>query len=303
MHKSPRRHHYIPQFLLRNFLCPLEENLYCFNKHNGNIFQSTPANLFLEKDFYTINDQAIMEYFYSNLIETHCAPVIERLLKSYSLQDLSKNDFLTLNMFVVAQWARTHRNKDFIRNLVKGFQQKLQKIQKTSDKPLLDQYGQAIPLDSLNENEINQLQAQMLLGAFPLYIQALEMNKSYYLLYAAKAQDYYYIGDNPVVMHQSHPHSLYGSYGLSVPFIEIYLPLSPKLTLAIVDKALPLTHLHPHRSTILTNSMSVRFLNALQIRWARQYIASGSPNFHTAADFLEKNPIFKTEQEGTNIKF
>lgn len=48
----------------------------------------------------------------------------------------------------------------------------------------------------------------------------------------------FYIGDDPVVMHTDHPTVAgRGALGLSVPFIQIFLPLSSDLMLCTFDKA------------------------------------------------------------------
>lgn len=83
-----------------------------------------------------------------------------------------------------------------------------------------------------------------------------------------------------------------------VPYIEIYCPLSSKLTLAILDKKLPLTQRHPNKSLLLMNQARVEFLNRLQVGWASRYVASSEEDFSTAQNFLLKYPSFRTDSEG-----
>ena len=100
MPKQPRKHHFVPQFLLKNFQSYPEANLYCLNKRDGSIFPSRPANLFAQRDFYTIQKQQIMEEFYSKFIETNCADVIDKVVRFYSLEGLSDKEFELLKLFI-----------------------------------------------------------------------------------------------------------------------------------------------------------------------------------------------------------
>ena len=303
MSKQPRKHHFVPQFLLKNFQSYPGANLYCFNKRDGSIFPSKPANLFAQRDFYTIQKQQIMEEFYSKFIETNCADVIDKLVRSYSLKGLSDKEFELLKLFCFAQSVRTPRTKDSIKKITKAVISKMRKIESTSNKKLLDMQGRPIPLKGITEDEINQQQAMMVLANFNIGVKAIGLNKSVYLFCPRKKEDVFYIGDNPVVMHQTNRLAPYGAYGLAVPNIEIYLPLSPKLTVGFMDKNIPLTHRHPDKSTILLDTEQTEFLNRLQVGWAKKYVVSSTDDFQTAKDFLEKNPLYKTDQEGTNIRF
>lgn len=49
---SSKRHHFIPQFILRNF-ADQEGKLYCYDKERGRFFSTSPANVFSRKHLYT----------------------------------------------------------------------------------------------------------------------------------------------------------------------------------------------------------------------------------------------------------
>ncbi len=52
---DPKRHHYIPQFLLKNFLDD-SGRFWVFDKKKGKLHQGTPRNTFVEKNLYrTLN--------------------------------------------------------------------------------------------------------------------------------------------------------------------------------------------------------------------------------------------------------
>src|SRR5690606_7321193 len=48
----------------------------------------------------------------------------------------------------------------------------------------------------------------------------------------------FYIGDHPVVLHNSEPRTMYsGHLGIGAPFIQIYLPLAADVLLCAYDRA------------------------------------------------------------------
>lgn len=49
---SPKRHHFIPQFILRNF-ADQEGKLHCYDKEREGFFSTSPANVFSRKHLYT----------------------------------------------------------------------------------------------------------------------------------------------------------------------------------------------------------------------------------------------------------
>ena len=56
MAKSSKRHHYLPQFYLKNFTC--EDGLLClFDRETKTFRRQQPLNTALEKDFYAVTDK------------------------------------------------------------------------------------------------------------------------------------------------------------------------------------------------------------------------------------------------------
>ena len=53
---SPKRQHYIPQMLLRNF-ADKKDKLHCYYKPDGKLFETSPENVFLQSRLYTHHDR------------------------------------------------------------------------------------------------------------------------------------------------------------------------------------------------------------------------------------------------------
>ena len=82
---DPKRHHYIPQFLLKNFLDD-SDRFWVFDKKKGKLHQGTPRNTFVEKNLYrTINfdhgNYSCEAEEELSRIESRAAPVIKKIIK------------------------------------------------------------------------------------------------------------------------------------------------------------------------------------------------------------------------------
>lgn len=55
MNKEPIRHHYIPQFILRNFCFDEENRLYYFNKETSEIYERRTSEIFMVRNLYRDN--------------------------------------------------------------------------------------------------------------------------------------------------------------------------------------------------------------------------------------------------------
>ena len=82
---DPKRHHYIPQFLLKNFLDD-SDRFWVFDKKKGKLHQGTPRNTFVEKNLYRtlIFDHGNYSYEAEeelSRIESRAAPVIKKIIK------------------------------------------------------------------------------------------------------------------------------------------------------------------------------------------------------------------------------
>ncbi|MGN0016130.1 MAG: DUF4238 domain-containing protein [Candidatus Avelusimicrobium sp.] len=297
MKNKTRKQHFVPRCLSKNF-SNKEGFIFRFDKKTDEIVKTSSADLYAKRDFYTFYKNPIMEDFYSREIETKTSVALRRVIHDLSLQNLTDEEIDRLLAFCLVQSQRTA----VMREGIEKIERKLLEITLAhlDAQDRLENKPEGIKLDDIqiqiDPEHIKYVQAHNLLKGFSSFMQAIKYNKHLYLLHAGHGT--YYLGDHPVVMHQSHPIPPYGSYGYMVPYIEIYCPLSSKLTLAILDKNLPLTHIHPNKSSLLMNQARVEFLNRLQVGWASRYVASAEEDFSTARDFLSQNPSFRTEPDG-----
>ena len=82
----PIRHHYIPQFILRNFTDE-QDYLHCYRKSNRKVFRTKPTNIFVENNLYTQLDEKGQENFSAELeiaksIEGPAKSVLNKIMHS-----------------------------------------------------------------------------------------------------------------------------------------------------------------------------------------------------------------------------
>lgn len=108
---EPVRHHYIPQFLLRNFADP-QNRLWVLRKDTKTIFQASTKAIFYENHLYSKLDggqyDAALEKLYSKL-ESQAAPIVARIVadvRSDRLPTLTKDEREVWSQFYYQQMKR-----------------------------------------------------------------------------------------------------------------------------------------------------------------------------------------------------
>lgn len=104
----PKIHHYVPQFLLRNFAVPSSGQICVFDKRDDKIFQTNVKNTAAEKSLYDIEfPKGVLsaESSLSNL-EGSAAHVIFKILREENLSQLTEDDKIVMCLFIGTQMLR-----------------------------------------------------------------------------------------------------------------------------------------------------------------------------------------------------
>lgn len=123
MANQPKRHHYIPQFILRNFT-DHNGKLYCFDKRLSKTFTSVPTNVFVKNNLNThkYEDGTTSTHLESSLskeIESPAAVVVEKIITSARHGDnleLTQSEQKVWINFLYAQLMRHPHQRDFVQN-------------------------------------------------------------------------------------------------------------------------------------------------------------------------------------------
>ena len=84
---NPIRQHYVPKFILKNFV-NINNTVFVFDKENSKNFQSSINNIFVSKNFYTIDNNFYIEKYYSNE-ETSISNIIQDILIKKTISHFS----------------------------------------------------------------------------------------------------------------------------------------------------------------------------------------------------------------------
>lgn len=117
MADSPKRHHYVPRFLLESF-GDANGQLHVFDRGRKRLYKGSPNNVFFETylyrffDPFTGTDSNIVEEEL-NRVETDAAPVIQKIIRSVRALDnprLSETERYRWARFYYTQSRRTPEN-------------------------------------------------------------------------------------------------------------------------------------------------------------------------------------------------
>ncbi|MBJ9201384.1 DUF4238 domain-containing protein [Citrobacter freundii] len=315
------RQHTVPRFLLRHFSTPARGKrlrLYAFDKAAGRAYATTPDDATVRNTFYNLDDHPERPSLEPllGIYEHEAAPVIADLLRHKDIRELTQDDRYKLAVFVAVQRARTFGELARISGMISVLVNKMVAIGATEE-----QAGETLGISPEGDHRdvfLRQLVQQV------SHIDHL-LNKDWFLL-ETKPEHPFFVSDNPVVLENSNDFGPYGNIGLAVPGIQIYLPLSSTLMLAIYCPSIRqqkirlkqellynivnAPHLIPAHSCPFDNlkylnrftdyllmpltEKHVMHYNALQVEYAEQYVFCGENEFSLVERMLADNDRFRT---------
>lgn len=217
--------HYVPKFILRNFLGNVEkEQVHVFKKSTGKGFTTSIANIMAERRFheFRVDDQ-----YYATFEESIChiediiLPIYTKVLENEAL-DGSPEEKATLLAFLAFQFTRTQAQRDLFDSLEDQFSEKLAEMGAS----LENIQGYAPRTD-----QSRKLQHINFIKNFTEKIMGYLVDKDLMLLKASPGR-YFYLSDHPVCLHNDEPRrSFLSNLGFSCKGIQVYLPLSAELML------------------------------------------------------------------------
>jgi hypothetical protein len=217
--------HYVPRFLLKNFVTGKKEQVWVFDKATGKRFRTNVRNVAAETGFYDFelkDAKLTLEPALSDL-EGKTATILKPIIRQASLESLTQEDRHTLSYFLAVQFVRTKQWREMWAAFSEDFAESLRK--------------RGINPDQIEGYKAPSEKDLKLEAVSAIVTRAKEfaphfLSKTWVLLKATRNHPFY-IGDNPVAMYNNISHGPYGNIGLAVRGIEIYLPLSSHLTLAM----------------------------------------------------------------------
>ena len=285
-----------------------EPSIHCFDKTTGRRYKDTIRKAGGENKFNTFLDEDGSEWCAEDkfcVVEDRAAPVIEKLLATRSIHGLTWDERAALAVFVHIQSGRTKARRSEL-GALHGMV--LEEIARRGFdcSALLERYG-----PPPGENETRKLAIEMGFETINLIAPNYAEGKDWLLLQSRGLP--FYLGDHPVTKRNAvkSPDGMPGNLGMLCPGIEIYLPLSPEISLAIwcasnaegcrkrLDRGngIPLDYeiveaIEQDRP-LMQNRRQVSSLNFLQMYYAERVIFSHDGDWTLACEILEMRPDLK----------
>ncbi len=221
--------HYVPEVLLKGFAIPRkrgEPQVHVFDKLESRTFRTSIGNIVAEREYYDFEHERGKTSMESSLskMDDHARQAFDNILENESLQELPGGDRDWIRIFIVTQHLRTPHFKQSLRDLdaaIKGT------VERMGRDPAEVEGRKSIG----DENKL-KLQANTFLSkSIQHHVASLKDKAMIILNTDLKYQ--FWISDNPVTMHNDKDFGPNGNIGLRVPGIQIYLPLSPTITLGV----------------------------------------------------------------------
>ena len=306
--------HYVPQFLLKNFVVGKKDHVWVFDKMTRKRFRTNVRNVAAETSFYDFDFEDATLTLEPSLgaLESRVAAILRPVVRDASLESLSQQNKVLLAQFLAVQFVRTKQWREMWGAFSKDLTETLR--ERGWDPTKIE--GYKTPTEA--ELKIEAARALVDADRFAPHF----LDKTWVLLKATRGHPFL-IGDNPIAMHNTRELAPYGNIGLAVPGIEIYLPLSKDLTLglwcpshekelrAAVRKIDQIRSLDPAMAERLTAgplnaqellysidtgraATSIRdtitYSNSLQIRHASRFVFSCTDDFELAEHMLSDDP-------------
>jgi hypothetical protein len=227
--RKPEVQHYVPKLLLRNFGVAgkgKELQLHVFDKQKRRSFQTSIDNIAAERAFYDLDlhgEVRSVEPLLSSM-ESEAKQVIEKLISERDLSCLSEEERSWFAIFLAVQRTRTRHFRETIRDSDQQFVQLLKT--RGIDPNNVSNYR---PLSG--EEEVKRFSSVFMMRSLPEF--AAQMLHKKWILMEAHPGSTFIIGDNPISLHNDQDFGFFGNLGLGVEGIQIHLPLTPTLTLAL----------------------------------------------------------------------
>lgn len=296
MANEPRKHHYVPRSVLRNFTIDGEgRRLYVFDKQSGRSFPASVLDAGAERDFNRVQICGKNYNFESMFqeVDDRLARVVAKVLKEASVKELSVDYKQNLPLIIACQLLRTK----LIRTTPVELSRQLSEWLRERGLP---------ETETISEEDARRIALRMLLriDEFATPIQG----KDFVLLYSPEQR--LWTSDNPVVFNNSFP---YGQTGLKSPGVEIYYPISSNLCMAfycpsireILCEAIDPNHPRPNnrdpfmvslyralidRVTLKISRSFAEYLNVLQISQSSRFLYSSDKDFGEAERAISERP-------------
>jgi hypothetical protein len=309
---TPKKQHYVPQFILKNFRAGKKKRVQVFDKLRKLAYPSSVRDAACEGGYYNIEIDGEGYTLEGKLasLEDMASTVIRKIVNQETLTSLDAKDLAILHLFCAVQLLRTEHQRNFGKQL----QETLLKWLEKRDLNPEDVENFEIQNDQqIKQNHVRNINSLAL--DFAEHFK----NKILMLVKAPHGTEFI-ISDNPITMHNEMPRTGRGNLGLAVEGIQINMPVSHSLSLTfacpimmgeIIERVNKLKVLWSfglvprlpgsQEAVELVEAIesgrareirpeNVDFYNSLQVIQSSRFVYSCNGDFSLVEDMLRTNP-------------
>lgn len=288
----PRRQHYVPRFLLRNFLND-KGRFSVFDKAKEVVFESKPEAIMAESYFYDFVDRKGEQQTFEYVLGEHestIAALTRTIIERESIAHLTRMDRLNIAQFIAVLQHRVQAVRQRLTSLHDGIQRVLAErgIDGGDVAPKLTP-------EQLHEASLGEMHRSIKNGR--------PLAKRRWMLQRAPDATPFYISDNPVAMVN---YLIPDARHIEHPDVELYLPISSRFCLYILSDAVAMTLLagvvpeaREQAEALRTGAPdqlapeNVVHQNSLQVQYSSRFVIAPDDNFEIAREMIAKNPKLK----------
>lgn len=236
LHTDVVRQHTVPRFLLENFAIGSEKNkrakqVFALNKLTRNVLKMSVNDATVHSRFYNLHDQPSIVSLESLLClyEGSGATVIRKLISTKNIRGLSEEERNALARFVTVQHLRARGEYENQKHTAQRLYHAIK-----SRGIISEEVESYFSDENFEQNTKGNFLDQIVDSDFEMSII---LGKEW-LLFETTLDRPFYISDNPVTMYNETDFAGRSNTGIALPGIQIYLPLSATLMLAMVCPSL-----------------------------------------------------------------
>ncbi|MCC9073555.1 DUF4238 domain-containing protein [Flavobacterium sp. F-65] len=303
MTNESKKHHYLPQFVLRRFSIDTKgKQIYVFDKQTEKCYTSSILNSGSENDYNTVltdTEEFNFEYLFQKTDNLY-AELTRKIIEQGSFDGLDYDDFKSLALVTVNQLRRTKLERstmDYVNR----------EIYNTIEKAIKDLKGHYTNGHERLTSE--EIKAFSIMGVFDTEEEIRSLLTMGIYLIKNRTGLPFLISDTPVVFDNNFD---YGGLGIFEKGIEIYLPISPeylvgfccptiinKLQIADnlgtldIEATKFLRALEEDHPLILEDLNHVKYYNSLQVLKSYRFIYSTIDVSSLVKGIISHNPKIK----------
>lgn len=237
------------------------------------------ANVAGAKNFYEIEGVLALGGIerYLGTLESGFGPARDKVLAAADIAHLTEEERRVVSYFVATQFVRTEEIRTVVRDMIASIKDSL------AGENLSDEFRKQIE-ESQAESNIRDIHLS-LLEMVP-WIAGTLMEKKWIVI-VNKTVMPFWTSDHPVNLRNEIQPPGAASFGIGLPEIQVYLPLSPTLSLLICDSRY---YMYEPDKFVARDMINIVFQNDWQLRQATQFLFSNKDDFSLARRIIEDVP-------------